>query len=329
MKRRQLIASLTLPLFAACSAFLSSSASAQTNWPERPVKLLVGYSAGGPVDVSARTFARFLGEQLKQSVVVENRAGASGMIAADATAKANPDGYTLNFVASPSLTISPIVQKSTLFDPRKDFTLFGLVVNYANVLLIGPQIPAKTLQELIDYAKKNPDKVSFGSAGFGGSNHLSAELLKQATGTQMLHVPYKGNAPAMMDVVSGKITFMFDITGTGRNFIANGQARGLAVTSKQRNPSLPNVPTMIEAGIADYEVVGWFGVTGPKGIPSGISDKLVAAINAVKKNPEYQKAVEEGGYSVDMGDIKEFANRIDRELNMWGQVITKGNIQAQ
>ncbi len=329
MKRRQLIASLTLPLFAACSAFLSSSASAQTNWPERPVKLLVGYSAGGPVDVSARTFARFLGEQLKQSVVVENRAGASGMIAADATAKANPDGYTLNFVASPSLTISPIVQKSTLFDPRKDFTLFGLVVNYANVLLIGPQIPAKNLQELIDYAKKNPDKVSFGSAGFGGSNHLSAELLKQATGTQMLHVPYKGNAPAMMDVVSGKITFMFDITGTGRNFIANGQARGLAVTSKQRNPSLPNVPTMIEAGIADYEVVGWFGVTGPKGIPSGISDKLVAAINAVKKNPEYQKAVEEGGYSVDMGDIKEFANRIDRELNMWGQVITKGNIQAQ
>ncbi len=329
MKRRHLLSALVLPLFVACSTLAGSSVFAQANWPERPVKLLVGYSAGGPVDVTARTFARFLGEQLKQSVVIENRAGASGMIAADATAKANPDGYTLNFVASPSLTISPIVQKSTLFDPRKDFTLLGLVVSYANVLLIGPQVPAKTVKELIDYARKNPDKVSFGSAGFGGSNHLSAELLKQATDTQMLHVPYKGNSPAMMDVVSGKITFMFDITGTGRNFISSGQARGLAVTSKQRNPSLPDVPTMIEAGIADYEVVGWFGVTGPKAIPAAISDKLTAAIDAVKKNPDFLKAIEEGGYAVDMADNKEFAARIDRELKMWDQVVTKGKIEAQ
>jgi len=329
MKRRQLLSTLILPLFAICTSFSISSACAQANWPERPVKLLVGYTAGGPVDVSARTFARFLSEQLKQSVVIENRAGASGMIAADATAKANPDGYTLNFVASPSLTISPIVQKSTLFDPRKDFTLLGLVVTYANVLLIGPQIPAKTLKELVEYARNNPDKVSFGSAGFGGSNHLSAELLKQATGTQMLHVPYKGNAPAMMDVISGKITFMFDITGTGRNFIANGQARGLAVTSTKRNTSMPDVPTMIEAGIADYEVVGWFGVTGPKAIPAAIADKLTAAINAVKRNPEFLKAIDEGGYTVDMSDNKEFAARIDRELKMWSEVVTKGKIEAQ
>ncbi len=329
MKRRHLLSTLVLPLFVACSILTGSSVFAQANWPERPVKLLVGYSAGGPVDVTARTFARFLGEQLKQSVVIENRAGASGMIAADATAKANPDGYTLNFVASPSLTISPIVQKSTLFDPRKDFTLLGLVVSYANVLLIGPQVPAKTVKELIEYARNNPDKVSFGSAGFGGSNHLSAELLKQATNTQMLHVPYKGNSPAMMDVVSGKITFMFDITGTGRNFISSGQARGLAVTSKQRNPSLPDVPTMIEAGIADYEVVGWFGVTGPKAIPAAISDKIIAAIDAVKRNPDFLKAIDEGGYAVDMSDNKEFAARIDRELKMWDQVVTKGKIEAQ
>jgi len=329
MKRRHLLSVLALPLLAAYTALAGSSAFAQANWPERPVKLLVGYSAGGPVDVSARTFARFLGEQLKQSVVIENRAGASGMIAADATAKANPDGYTLNFVASPSLTISPIVQKSTLFDPRKDFTLLGLVVSYANVLLIGPQVPAKSIQELVAFAKQNPDKVSFGSAGFGGSNHLSAELLKQATGTQMLHVPYKGNSPAMMDVVSGKITFMFDITGTGKNFINSGQARGLAVTSKTRNPSMPDVPTMIEAGIADYEVLGWFGVTGPKALPTAIADKLIAAIDNVKKNPEFQKAMDEGGYTIDMSDNKEFAARIDRELNMWGDVVTKGKIEAQ
>lgn len=329
MQRRKLLSALTLPFIAACATLISTSAFAQANWPERPIKLLVGYSAGGPVDVSARMFGRFLSEQLKQSVVIENKAGASGMIAADATAKANPDGYVFNFVASPSLTISPIVQKSTLFDPRKDFTLLGLVVKYANVLLIGSQIPAKSVQELVAYAKQNPEKVSFGSAGFGGSNHLSAELLKQATGTQMLHVPYKGNSPAMIDVVSGKVTFMFDITGTGRNFIKSGQARGLAVTSKERNPSLPDVPTMIEAGIADYEVVGWFGVTGPKDIPAAIAAKMTAAIQAVKNNPEFRKAVEEGGYTVDMSDNKEFTDRIDRELKMWNEVVIKGKIEAQ
>lgn len=329
MQRRKLLSALTLPFITACATLISTSAFAQANWPERPIKLLVGYSAGGPVDVSARMFGRFLSEQLKQSVVIENKAGASGMIAADATAKANPDGYVFNFVASPSLTISPIVQKSTLFDPRKDFTLLGLVVKYANVLLIGSQIPAKSVQELVAYAKQNPEKVSFGSAGFGGSNHLSAELLKQATGTQMLHVPYKGNSPAMIDVVSGKVTFMFDITGTGRNFIKSGQARGLAVTSKERNPSLPDVPTMIEAGIADYEVVGWFGVTGPKDIPAAIAAKMTAAIQAVKNNPEFRKAVEEGGYTVDMSDNKEFADRIDRELKMWNEVVIKGKIEAQ
>ena len=139
------------------SVGLGTSAFAQTNWPERPVKLIVGYPAGGPVDVTGRTFARFLGEQLKQSVVVENRAGASGMLGADATAKATPDGYTLNFIASPTMTISPIVQRTKLFDPRQDFTMLGSVVNYTNVLLIGPQIPAKSVGELVAFAKANPD----------------------------------------------------------------------------------------------------------------------------------------------------------------------------
>ena len=304
----------------------TTSALAQTNWPDRPIKLIVGYSPGGPVDTTGRIFARFLGDELKQTVVVENKAGASGMIGADSTAKATPDGYTLNFVASPSLTISPIVQRSKLFNPRTDFTLISPIVNYANVLLIGPQIPAKTVGELVDYARKNPEKVSFGSAGFGGSNHLSAELLKQSTKTQMLHVPYKGNAPAMVDVIGGKVTFMFDITSTGKAFIDSGKARGLAVTSKERNPSMPNVPTMIEAGIADYEVLGWFAVIGPKNMPQPVVAKLTAAVEAVKKNPEFIKAIEAGGYSLDKEDAKALSTRIDKEYKMWEDVITKGNI---
>lgn len=316
----QIIGGLTLTLG------VTTSTMAQTNWPDRPIKLIVGYPAGGPVDTTGRLFARFLGDQLKQSVIVENKAGASGMIGADTTAKASPDGYTLNFVASPSMTISPIVQRSKLFNPRTDFTLISPIVNYANVLLIGPQIPAKTVGELVEYARKNPEKVSFGSAGFGGSNHLSAELLKQATNTQMLHVPYKGNAPAMVDVMGGKVTFMFDITGTGKNFINSGKARGLAVTSKERNPSLPNIPTMIEAGIADYEVLGWFAVIGPKNMPKPVVAKLTAAVEAVKRNPEFIKAVEAGGYSLDKEDAKALSTRIDKEYKMWEDVVKKGNI---
>jgi tripartite-type tricarboxylate transporter receptor subunit TctC len=250
------------------------------------------------------------------------------VIGADTTAKATPDGYTLNFVASPSLTISPIVQRSKLFNPRTDFTLISPVVSFANVLLIGPQIPAKSVSELVDYARKNPEKVSFGSAGFGGSNHLSAELLKQSTKTEMLHVPYKGNAPAMVDVLGGKVTFMFDITSTGKAFIDSGKARGLAVTSKQRNPSMPNIPTMIEAGIADFEVLGWFAVIGPKNIPQPIVSKLTAAVDAVKRNPDFIKAVEAGGYSLDKGDAKALSATIDRDYKMWEDVITKGNIYS-
>ena len=326
MKRRHLLQAVSLLLCAIGCA----PAQSQATWPERPIKLIVGYPAGGPVDATGRIFARFLSEQLKGSVVVENKAGASGMIAADYTAKAAPDGYTLNFVASPSMTITPVVQRSTLFDPRKDFTLIGGVVQYANVLLIGPQIPAKSVAELVAYAKANPDKVAFGSAGVGGSNHLSAELLRQSTGTEMLHVPYKGNSPAMMDVVSGKITFMFDIIGTGRNFIESGQARGLAVTSKTRNPSIPNVPTMIEAGIAGYEVVGWFAVIGPLKMPETVVAKLRTALEAVRKNPEFHKAVEEVGYTVDDGvGAVELADRIGREYVMWQGVVQKGNILPQ
>ena len=304
----------------------SSAALAQANWPDRPIKLIVAYPPGGPVDTTGRVFARFLSDELKQSVIIENKAGASGMLGADATAKATPDGYTLNFVASPSLTIAPIVQRSKLFDPRTDFTVIGPVVSYANVLLIGPQIPAKTVAELIDYARMNPEKVAFGSAGFGGSNHLSAELLMQATKTQMLHVPYKGNAPAMVDVMGGKVTFMFDITSTGKAFIDSGRARGLAVTSKERNPSMPNIPTMIEAGIADYEVLGWFAVIGPKNLPQPIVTKLTAALDAVRRNPEFIKAIDAGGYTLDTGDAKALTARINTEYKMWEDVIKKGNI---
>ena len=192
------------------------------------------------MDTTARVFAKYLGDKLGQPVIVENRAGASGMIASDATAKATPDGYVLGFAASPTLTMSPLVQRSTLFDPRKDFSLVGLVVDYANVLLIGPQVPATSVPELVDYARKHPDAVSFGSAGIGASNHLSAELLKKQADAPMLHVPYRGNSPAMVDVISGKITFMFDITSTA---IPSSRAARRARWPSRLALAIPSCPT--------------------------------------------------------------------------------------
>jgi len=312
---------------ALATALCAATAQADT-YPDRPLRLLVGYAPGGPVDTTARVFAKYLGDKLGQAVVVENRAGASGMIASDATAKAAPDGYLLGFAASPSLTISPLVQKSNLFDPRKDFTPIGMVVDYTNVLLIGPQIPAKSVAELIAYAKAHPDAVTFGSAGVGASNHLSAELLKQQAGVPMLHVPYRGNSPAMMDVVSGKITFMFDITSTAIPFIKSGKARALAVTSRARNPELPDVPTMIEAGLKDYEVVGWYALMAPPKLPDAVRARLAKALADVSHDPAFRKAMVEGGYTVDDGDGRAVQARIEREYAMWADVIKSANIQT-
>lgn len=306
----------------------AAPALADSKYPDRPVRLLVGYAPGGPVDTTARVFAKYLGDQLGTTVVVENRSGASGMIASDATAKATPDGYILGFAASPTLTISPLVQKSKLFDPRTDFSLIGLVVDYANVLVIGPQLPAKSVQELVALAKEKPDSVSFGSAGIGSSNHLSAELLKKQTNTSMLHVPYRGNSPAMMDVISGKVTYMFDITSTAIPFIKSGKARALAVTSKTRNPELPDVPTMVEAGLSDYEVVGWYSLIGPKNLPTDVSARLTKALNAVSRDPAFKQAMADGGYTINTGDSAALQERINREYAMWSDVIESANIQS-
>ena len=311
---------------AAC--VLAASAAHADTYPDRPIRLLVGYAPGGPVDTTARVFAKYLGERLNQAVVVENRAGASGMIASDATAKATPDGYVLGFAASPTLTMSPQVQKSTLFDPRKDFTPIGLVVDYANVLVVGPQVRADSVQALVGHAKAHPDAVSFGSAGVGASNHLSAELLKKQAAVPMLHVPYRGNSPAMMDVLSGKITFMFDITSTAIPFVKSGKARALAVTSRNRNPELPDVPTMIEAGLPDYEVVGWYALMAPPALPDATRTRLTEALQAVLADEKFRKAMVDGGYTVNPGGSRALQQRIEREYAMWSDVIDSAQIQV-
>lgn len=309
-------------------AVLASTPALAQEYPQRPIALLVGYAPGGPVDSGARIFARYLGEKIGQTVVVENRAGASGMIAAEATRQAPPDGYMLNFVASPTMTITPLVQRNDTFDPRTDFTPVGLVADYTNVLLVGNDFPAKDVQQLVDYARSNPTKVTFGSAGVGASNHLSAELLKQKTETDMLHVPYRGNAPAMVDVMSGKVSFMFDISSTAKGFVDGGKARALAVTSRERNPQLPDVPTMIEAGVPDFEVVGWYAVIGPKGMPPATVERLTRAMADVRAEPAFQQAMAKGGHTLHDPDPKALQARVESDYALWQDVIETGGITA-
>ncbi|MDF3839389.1 tripartite tricarboxylate transporter substrate binding protein [Cupriavidus basilensis] len=297
-------------------------------YPARPVKLIVGYAPGGPVDTAARIYADYLGRVLKQPVVVDNRAGASGAIAADLTAKAPPDGYTLYFVASPTMTMTPLIQRSVNFNPTKDFSYIGLISDYTNVLLINKDFPAKDVGELVDYARKHPEGVSFGSAGVGASNHLSAELLAQMGGVKMLHVPYKGNSPAMADVIGGKVTFMFDITGTAIGHIQGGKVRALAVTSKTRNPALPNVPTMIESGMKNYDITGWYALVGPPKLPAEVTDKLVKAQKTVGDDPAFRQRMTQGGYDLEITGPKPLADRIQRELKLWGGVVKTANIQV-
>ena len=317
-------------LFAACCTTLAlvQAAPAQAAYPDRPIRLLVGYAPGGPVDTSSRIFAKYLSDKLGVSVVVENRAGASGMIASDAIAKAPPDGYMLGFTASPTMTMTPQVQHSTLFDPKKDFTPIGMVADYTNVLMVNPDLPIKSVGDLVAYAKANPTAVTFGSAGVGASNHLSAELLKLQTGAPMTHVPYRGNAPAMIDVISGKITCMFDITSTAIPFIKSGKARALAVTSKERNPELPDVPTMIESGLKDYEVVGWYALMAPPHLPADIDKRLTKALRDVENDPGFKKAMVDGGYTMDNGDGKALQGHIEREYDLWSKVVEAAHITA-
>lgn len=289
----------------------------------QPVRLVVGYAAGGPVDAAARLFAPALAKELGMVVIVENRPGAGGVLAGNSVAKAVPDGLQLFFAGSPTITISPHVLKSMSFNPVTDLSPIAPILSYTNVLVVSKDQPFKTIKELLVYAKANPGKLTYGSAGVGASNHLSGELFAKRTGTEFNHIPYKGNAPAMTDVIGGQISMMFDIVGSARNYITSGRVRALAVTSRERNPSLPDVPSMREEGIADYEVGGWFGLYGPAKLPAAIVDRYNDATRKALANEELRSKLVEQGYDLWLGAPKTLSDRASKELALWATV-TKG-----
>ena len=288
-----------------------------------PVRLVVGYPAGGPVDSAARLLAPVLAREIGTPVVVDNRPGANGTLAGGMVVKSPADGLTLFFAASPTITISPNVQKKIAFDPAKDLAPIAPVLSYANVLIVNKDLPFQSVKELVAYAKANPGKLFSGSAGVGSSNPLSGELFAAQTKTQLTHVPYKGNAPAMTDVIGGQLAMMFDIPSTARSFIAAGRVRPLAVTSRERNASLPNVPTMREAGLPNYEVIGWYGIYGPLKMPAAMVARYTDAVRKALASDELTSLWTEQGYDPWVGGPEVQAVQAAKDREMWATV-TKG-----
>ena len=308
-------------LLAALAGAVASSAAHAQAYPNKPIRLLVGYAAGGPVDVGARQVGAVMQKDLGQSIVVDNRPGAGGAIAGEAIAHATPDGYTLLFAASPTQTTTPHLLGKMSYDPRRDYTPISLMVIGPNVLIVRSDSTIKSVAELVAWAKANPGKASFGSAGIGASNHLAGELLAKRSGAQLLHVPYKGNSQAMTGVLGGETTFQFagttDVTGP----IRGGRARGLAVTAAERLKVLPDVPTMAEAGFPDFSVSVWHGLEGPPGLPQPIVARLYAAARAALRSPELQKFYGESGFEIIDASGEVLGARVNAEYEQWGDLI--------
>ena len=305
---------------------LVSHACAAQFFPDKPIKFIVPFPPGGSTDGFSRPLAAKLSELMRQPVVVENVGGAGASIGSDRIAKSAPDGYTIGLATTGSHAINPHIYGSKLpHDTVKDFTHITLAVSYVNVLVVNPNVPARSVAELIDYAKSNPGKVSFGSAGNGSSNHLSGELLKVLSKAPMEHIPYKGSGPAMTDVIAGNLTFMFDVLITSIPQMRAGRVRALAVTSAKRSPYIPEVPSMDEAGIAGYNEAGsdlWFGIVGPAGIPKPIvlklNEKLIEALRA----PDMRERIRIQAFDLWTSTPEEFTEVVRADRAKWGKIVS-------
>jgi tripartite-type tricarboxylate transporter receptor subunit TctC len=308
--------------------FWTALACAQS-YPQRPVTWIVPFPPGGGTDISARTVAAKLGEMWKQSVVIENRAGAAGIVGADAAAKARPDGYTLLIVNVGIVSINPALYPKLPYDPEKAFLPISLLCELPFVLMASPKFPPNTVQELVAYAKANPGKVTFASSGQGGSPHLTAEIFQRATGTQMTHVPYKGGGPAMTDLMAGHVDLLFASVLEGSGHIKAGRLKGLAVTHAKRSPALPDVPTLAEAGVKDAESGSWIALLAPAGTPQAVVDKVAEDMKEAVAAPQVREKLIAQGAVPQASTARELQALIDQDRLRYGRVIREKNLRAE
>ena len=323
MKSTTLLTALTLVIANFCG-----TAAAQDKWPSKPITYVVPFPAGGTTDILARLISQKLGPALGGTVIVENRAGAGGNIGSDFVSKAAPDGYTILGGTISSHAINVSLYPKLPYDPVKSFAPVALIGTNANVLVVGAASPYKTVQELTAAAKAKPGSISFASAGNGTSQHLSGELYKGIAGLDMVHVPYKGSAPAMQDVIGGQVPMMFDTSVVAGPFIESGKVRALAVTSAKRTPQLPNVPTMAESGIAGYDLQSWQAIFAPAGTPAPILQRLQSEVVKIIKSPEIQERLGKLGMEPSALTAEQFAAFQVAEIAKWAKVIKAGNIKV-
>jgi tripartite-type tricarboxylate transporter receptor subunit TctC len=313
-------------LFAfAAAGLLSLAAAAQ--YPTRPITIVVPFTPGGSSDITARNIGQKLTEILGQSVIIDNKPGANGSIGAAFVAKAPADGYTL-FVGSIGVfAINPVLYKDLAYDPRRDFDLLSVVVRTPNALVATASFPPNTVAEFIDYLKKNPNRVSFASSGTGSSDHLTAALFWQKTGTTGIHIPYKGGSAAHMDIIAGNSNVSFQNLGSITTHVRGGKMKILAVTADKRDATFPNTPTMTEAGVPGLEVFSWQAIVAPKGLPREVKDKLDAALAMAYRDPAFVKRFNDIGFEVVGGNSADFAKFLNEELARWKQVVDRGGIR--
>jgi Uncharacterized protein conserved in bacteria len=313
---------------AAAALALAGTAFAQANFPSHPVTLTVGFAPGGGTDTMARVVAQKLSQNIGQSVVVENRAGAGGNIAAQQIANAPPDGYTIHLSSVGPLTVAPAMQKNLAYDPKKDIAPITMGAVFPNVFVVNPGVPAKTLAEFVQLAKSQPGKITYASSGVGGAGHLSGELFKLAAGIDMVHVPYKGGGPAMTDLLGGRVDMYAAVPSTALPHVQAGKLRALAVTGPKRLATMPDVPTVAESGYPGFEAVNWYCFVAPGKTPKDIIDFWNREIVKVLNDPQVKAELSKHDLVPDPGTPQELARYIDSETEKWARVVRAAKITA-
>jgi len=316
---KQLMAGIALAAAALCGA-------AQA-YPTKPVTIVVPFAPGGAADTMARQLGERLHKRLGQPVIVENKPGAGTMIASEYVAKAAPDGHTVLLAAS-SLGIAPALYSKVNYDPVKDFAPISQVASVVHVLEVHPSLPVKSVAELIAWLKANPGKANYGSVGAGTSTHLESELFNTMAGVKMTHVPYKGSAPALMDLVGGNLQVMFDAWASSGPFVRDGKTRLLAVTTAQRSKILPDVPTVAESGLPGYEAMPWLGFVAPAGTPAAAVNRFHAELTEVLKEPEVQERFRNLGLDIIGNTPEQFAEFIKKDIVKWAKVVKDSGARA-
>jgi tripartite-type tricarboxylate transporter receptor subunit TctC len=321
---QRIISFLLVPL-----ALAAGAAFAQQGFPSRTVTLTVGFAPGGGTDTAARIVARKLTENIGQAVVVENRAGAGGNIAAQQIANAAPDGYTISLSSVGPLSVSPSLYKELAYDPKRDIAPITMGMVFPNVFVVNVSVPAKTLAEFVALAKSKPGELTYASSGVGGAGHLAGELFKQAAGIDMIHVPYKGGGPAMTDLLGGRVTMYPAVPSTALPHIQAGKLRALAVTGPARLATMPDVPTVAESGYPGFEAMNWYCFVAPGKTPKEILDYWNRELTKVLKDPAVKAELAKHDLEPQPSTREELARYIDRETEKWGQVVRRANIKPE